>query len=306
MSIIVSPAELSPLATDHRVVDTAIRKDRYAGPVRATGSVVAGIVAGALLLGSSLVGIGYAVEGHNPQDWNVALWGDHWVWRAIASATATYCAGFLTGMIARRRGGRAAVIASIPSALFWLFIAYAGWTARVPFGGPVEPIPLGYRIIATILVFATLPLAANGGQAGAPYGRANGEHYDSRRATLLGVRWYHFVWLPMLLHLMVLTAAFGAAYGSQWLVAAWKAGVSIFAFVPMLFYFGLLITLGWLGSGAMKTYEALAGFEDDSGLAVWKRVMKYGFGYTIGVALVQFAIGLTHYGLSRLMQRLFG
>lgn len=286
--------------------DEGARRDRYVGVVRGAGAVIAGVGAGFLLLSSLEVGIGWALEGHYPGDWNLTEWGNHWVWRAVASVTATYLAGFLVGIIARKHGKSLAVIAALPSALFWLFIAYTAWTQEIPFGGAVKQIPLGYRIIATVLVLATLPIAATGGELGTPYGRANAEHFDSRRGALLGVRWYHFLWIPFLAHLMVLTGAFGAAYGSQWLVAAWKSGMSFFSVVPTFCYVGIVMTLVWLGTGAMKTYEALAGFEGDDKLPVWKSVMKYGFGYTVAVAIAQTAIVLAYYGVGIVLQKLFG
>jgi len=286
---------------------TSPHGDRYAGLLRLSGGAACGLAAGILLIGSIQVGVGYAVEGHNPSegDWNLLLWGNHWMWRGIWSLATTAVAGFIAGMVARRRGRRVAIISALPFAAYWVYVAYAGWIDRVPFGTVAIDVPLGYRIVATILAFLTLPLAAAGGSEGAPYGRANAEHFDSRRWTLLGIRWYHYVWLPFLVHVMVISVAFGCVYGFQWFALAWRNGPSMFVLIPVVFYTAMIATMQLLGSGAFRTYEALAGFNKQEG-AVWRRVLKYGFGYTIATAAIQSGIILVHYGLTILARKISG
>lgn len=151
-----------------------------------------------------------------------------------------------------------------------------------------------------------MPTAAAIGREGAAYGRANAQHFDARRGTLLGVRWYHFFWLPLLIHCMLLTAVFGSVYGFQWLTTVWKSGVSPLVIVPAMFLMVIFATLQWLGSGALKTYFALAGFDDSSGSSTFRRVMKYGFGYTLATVLALGAISVAHYGLRMMLAKIFG
>jgi hypothetical protein len=276
-------------------------RDRYAGPLRYVGATLTGLLVGCLLIGSLQVGVGWALESHNPTDWDLTKWGDHWVWRALASLVATAAGAFIAGMIARRRGSGVAIACTLPTAAYWALIAWIGWSGRFPFSGTETYLPLGYRIVATILCLASLPLAWAVGYQGAAFGRANAEHFDARRGTLLGVRWYHFLWLPFLIHVMVMTVAFGSVSGLQWLVIAVRNGLSFLAIVPTLFYVAMLMTLQLLGTGAWRTYEALAGFASDEGKPVWRRVIKYGFGYTVLTILAQSAVTLLHYGLSSLL-----
>jgi hypothetical protein len=285
---------------------SALHRDRHTGVPRYVGATLLGILVGPLLVGSLQVGVGWAVGDQSSADWDVLRWGDHWVWRAVASGVATAAAGFLAGMVARRRGARVAIVCTLPTAAYWALVAWIGWTGHVPFSGTESYLPLGYRIVATILALASLPLAGAAGAEGAGYGRANSEHFDARRATLLGVRWYHFLWLPFLIHAMGLIAAFGAVYGFQWLVLSLRNGFSLLAIIPTIFYVAMLMTLQLLGIGAFRTYEALAGFTDATRKPVWRQVVKYGFGYTALTALAQGAVTLVHYGLAALVGKVFG
>jgi hypothetical protein len=282
---------------------TTPHSDRYAGFIRFLGAAVSGMVFGVLFINSIEVGVAFALEGHNPEDWTILFWGQHWVWRTVASLVATGAAAFLAGMIARRRGQLVGVVSALPTAAYWAFIAYVGWTGHTLASGAPADIPLGYRIVAVLLALGTLPCAAMCGKEGSAYGHANAEHFDSRRGTLLGVRWYQFVWLPFLAHFMVLTAAFGTIHGWLWMVAAWKNVLSLFGIVPILFYLAMLWTLQLLGTGAWRTYEVLAGFNECSRARALGRVLKFGFGYSIATALAQSAITALQFGLGALLRK---
>ena len=280
--------------------------DRHPGMPRYAGATVIGVVAGFLILNSLQVGVNWATGDSNFADWNTLRWGDHWVWRGMASTVATVAAGFLAGMVARNRGVRVAISCTVPTVCYWALMAWIGWTGQIPVSGVESYLPLGYRIVATILAFVSLPLAAAAGVEGAGYGRANSEHFDARRATLLGVRWYHFLWLPFLVHIMIAIATFGTVYGFQWFLVVLRNGFSLLVIIPTAFYIAMLLTLQLLGTGAFRTYEALAGFTDDANTSVCRRVIKYGFGYTALTALAQAGVTLVHYGLATGVRKLLG
>jgi hypothetical protein len=281
-------------------------RDRYGPIVRGAASILAGALAGVLLISSLEAGVGLALEGQTRSEWNLLTWGSHWAWRAAASATATALAGFVTGVVARRRGTLFGSLSAVPAALYWATVAWIGWSSRVPFTELKADIPLGYQIVAAILALTTIPLAGAAGSSGAPYGRANAEHFDSRRVTLLGIRWYHYLWLPLPMHFMVLSASYGSVYGFNWITTAWKGDMSFWAIVPTLFAMGLFWTLQLLAIGGFGAYEALAGFESDGNMPAWKRVIKFGFGYLLLAVLAQVAISLVHSGLSAVARKFFG
>lgn len=279
---------------------------RYPAVVRVPVGTLAGVIAGVGLIGSMQVGVAFGLTGAPKPEWTILLWDDHWVWRAIAAAVATAGGGFIAAMAARRHGAVVGAASAVPSLIYWLYVASAGWSGRVPGSSTAADIPIGYRIIATVLALAVIPIGAATGREGSAYGRANAEHFDSRRRSLFGIRWYHFLWLPFLIHFMLITGAFGSVYGFQWVVTAFRNGFSFFGFIPVLFVIGMFGTLALLGTGAARTYEALSGFDDDSGLSVSRRVFKYGFGYSIGTIAAQAGIAVLHFGLVALARKLFG
>lgn len=259
-----APQQLT-FATAPQMLNPAPHRDRYRGVVRTTFGILAGFLAGTLLVNSFQVGVGWGTEGRNDPAWTLVLWGPHWIWRGISGVVASAGGGVLGGMISRRGGKTVGLASALPSCAFWALFAVVGFSGRFPWSGAqADPIPLGYSIVAVIACVATAVVAPYAGGVGAAFGRANAEHFDSRRRSLLGIRWYHFLWLPFLIHLMCLAAAFGVVYGAQWFVTAMKSGDSILTMIPALFYLGLLYTLIWLASGASRTYEALAGFGDEN------------------------------------------
>jgi hypothetical protein len=302
LETVVSDTEALAETSEDTVL--ASQRDRYAAIVRGTGAVISGLIAGVLLVSSIQVGVAFAL-GEDQLEWNTLEWNDHWMWRGAASLAATSAAAFIAGMIARRRGQLIASLSVAPSVLYWSVVAYAGFVGHIP-GIAAVDVPVGYRIVAVLLAVASLPLAAAYGREGAAYGHANARHFDSRRGALLGIRWYQFLWLPILIHLMVTTAAFGGVYGFQWLTAAWKTSMSLFGIVPVFFLIAMLATLQLLGNGALGTYQALAGFDDRSGTSTFRRVLKFGLGYTVLTALAQSGITLGHYGLATLLRTIFG
>ena len=108
--------------------------DRHPGMPRYVGATVIGVIAGFLIVNSLRVGVNWATRDSNFADWNTLRWGDHWVWRGMASVVATVAAGFLAGMVARHRGARAAIACTVPSVwllgsngLDWLDRAYSSF-----------------------------------------------------------------------------------------------------------------------------------------------------------------------------------
>ena len=288
--------------------DGAAPVARYGPGTRTAIAVIAGVVAGALMISSAGVGAGYAVNEVGSRIWTPMVWGDHWAWRAVWSVVTSFTAGFIAGMIARQRPGRVGALVGAVSVLVWGAMALAGWTGHLPNSPAPLELPLGYRIVATLLTLVTVPASMAGATAGVPFGAVNGPHFDARRGTLLGVRWYHFVWLPVLLHVYAAEATYAAMYSFGWLVNVWKAGMSFFSFVPFLFLAASYWTLTLMGTGLFKAYEALAGFDqgDSAGAAqpaVWRRVLKFGIGYPALAVIAQTAINLVHFGLARLVGR---
>jgi hypothetical protein len=276
--------------------------------VRSAAAVLAGVVAGVLMISSMKDGAEFMFPGEEAYDhWSLVRWGEHWAWRVALGLLATYFAGFIAGLAARRLGRRHGMLSAVPSAALWAWITWAAWTGRAglaPQASPLE-MPLGWKLAASSLALLVLPVGAAGGAAGAPFGAANGPHYDARRRSLLGVRWYHFVWIYPVVHVLVLQSTWAGMYGLGWTVKAWQAALSMFNIVPMLFTVGIWMTLVLAWTGAWRAYEALAGFDDEAGprLRAYPtpvRVVVHGIGWPLGAAAIQAIIAAIHYGLAKL------
>ena len=273
--------------------------NRYDGWGRCLAGALVGVVAGMLCSASLATGVGLAIASGAQDEWTILQWGDHWIWRGLGSGAATLAAGFLAGLASRRRGGIVAVVAVLPATSIWAIYAWSGWTGRVLGGDEEFYLPLGYRIVATILALGSAPLAWLAGREGAAYGRANAYHFDSRRAAIFGVRWYQFLWIPIMLHMMVLAVSWAGVYGIHAFVTNLRAGFSVSSAIPFAFCIGMFITLGWLTTGAFRSYEALAGFREDSDGPVWQQVLKYGVGRTMLTILILVVVLMSFAWLSR-------
>ena len=277
---------------------------RHGPASRAVAAVVCGVVAGILTPGALANGCSFYFpeERHSGSVW-LFLWGEHWAIRVVASWASAYTAGFIAGLVVRQRGKLWAGIAAAPSTLCWLVIALIGWTQWVPFATwnyEVET-SIGNKLAASLLVFTTIPFACYGGMAGEEVGQDYGEHFDSRRFTLLGIKWYHYLWLPILIQLLLTQGSWAFLYGFEWLRNTWRSGMSLLSVVPWIFTLLIWGTLSIMITGAGKCYAVLSGIEEvpSARSRAWQ-VFKYGFGYPLGAAVLQTLVGLAHFGLLKL------
>lgn len=296
------------------VEQEGIYKDRHGMVARGISAVLCGILAGILIPNAMEVGFLYNFPQEKEQEmWGLFLWGEHWALRVTTGWASAIGAGFITGIVARKKAVILAGIAAMSTALCWLLIALIGWGAQIQsvtgsmlglvLFAPVRDfdISLGNKLAATALLLTVIPLAMFGGVSGENVGRKLGRHFDLRRYTLLGIKWYHFFWLPILIHVGLAQASWVALYGFEWLKLMWKAGVGFGSMIPTLFALMIWGTLLIMGKGASRCYLVLAGLETipfpgARALAI----LKYGFGALILAAVLQAGIQLLHYGLTRL------
>lgn len=301
-----SPAkgdENAPLFSSEQPTRKAVAK--HGSTSRAFAAVICGIIAGILIPSALANGclFYFPEERHAGATWSF-LWGEHWAIRVLASWSSAIGAGFIAGIIARRRGKLWAGVAALPSTLCWLVIAVIGWTQKVPFWEnrfDVE-ISIGNKLAASLLVLTIIPFACYGGAAGEEEGKLVAEHFDSRRFTLLGIKWYHYLWLPILIQLLLTQASWAFLYGFEWLRNTWRSGFSLISIVPWIFTIAIWWTLSIMAHGAVKGYNVLSGLEEiPSAGSRALQVLKYGFGFPLLAAVLQTIITLVHYGLLKLL-----
>src|SRR6266496_2936994 len=213
---------------------------------RAFAGVICGVVAGMLIPGALASGclFYFPEEKHADATW-LFLWGEHWAIRVFASWVSAIGAGFVAGLVARQRGQIWAGVAALPSTLCWLAIAVIGWMQKVPFFEDRFQVEtsIGNKLAASLLVLTVIPTACYGGLAGEKESKAVGEHFDSRRFTLIGIKWYHYLWLPILIQLQLTQASWAFLYGFEWLRNTWRSGFSLISIVPWIFTIAIWWTL---------------------------------------------------------------
>ena len=113
-------------------------------------------------------------------------WRDHYLWRLLATVIATGVGAFIAGAIARKGGGKVALVANIPSILFWV------WMFWYAVSSPAETImgQTGFMIISLIAIPLTSFVAYSLGNFGALI-----QETDFHSDTVLGIWPFHWVWL---------------------------------------------------------------------------------------------------------------
>jgi hypothetical protein len=264
-------------------------------------AVWCGMVAGILLPNSVQVGVRWMISGE--PEWSSVFWGEHWILRPVVSVLAALGGGFVAGAIARRSGRTVAVLGALPAFLIWAWAAISAWQEELLFMGGSQYFSIGNKLAATVIVVALLPAAAVAGNAGQEIGVQFGQHFDSRPKTLLGVKWYHYIWLPFLIHLILAQISWAGLYAFEWLKMVWRSGPSMSSLIPTAFALALWGTFYILLTGVLKAYRVLAGFDEThSKFGAAKQVLKYGVGAPLLALIMQIGIMFLHAALIRMFQ----
>ena len=270
--------------------------------IRKIFAIFTGVIAGALL--SMAIGAGLLhrfPDEFKSSSWGV-LWGEHWFLRALASLISSACAGFITGVIGREKGKTLAIIAVLPSWVLWVIVEYTALTGHFPlFTTDDIYVSLGNKIFTGFIILALFPVAWYSGSQGEIMGQKYSTFFDSRKHTLLGIKWYHYTWLPIVLYLIVLQGSFAGLYFLTWLKALWKFGFSFFgSIIPTIFTAMICGTLYLMAIGVQRTYLILAGFEEvtSKGSAAVK-VIQYAVGFQILAGILQIVIEYVHYSIAK-------
>lgn len=239
--------------------------------------------------------------------WTPFWWNEHWALRVLASAAASFGAGFIAGTVSRRYGRLAGALATAPTAFMWAAVAYFWWF-RQPGLADLDTLvieaSIGNKLAATLLALSTIPVAVYGGGEGEKIGAEYGVHFDSRRFSLLGIRWFHYLWLPAFLHLLVMNVAFVGYYGLMWAKLAWQGAWDggLEHLIPLIFTAAVYGTFWLIATGAARAYRVLAGFDSIDGLG--RRalsVLGNGPGKLALAIVCQTLVFFLHDGLVRLL-----
>ena len=253
---------------------------------RIVGAVVSGALAGALMslaLSDGVSNFYFARKETWMEEGPRLFWGGHWLLRLIASLAATVWAGFIAGVVARRHGGRVAVAAVAPATFLWA-------AATIPH--LFTTLENDKHILAALLAVATPFVAFRAGEGGAKKAAGLGQHFDHRTKSVLGVRWYHYLWIPFAANFIVAQSVWTVLYILHWVKASFLVGGGIGAIVPNLFLFATYATLILLYRGWRSAYGILSGLGSSSRPTV--DVLKFAFGYPLAAVACQFGIMSAH------------
>ena len=267
--------------------------------IRKLFAIISGLLAGGLLSSAISTGLRYRFpDEFESFDWGMLIWGEHWFLRTLVSLVCAAWAGYIAGVIGREKGKELAIIAVLPSWAFWAYTEYMALTGHFPlFDVGDFYVSIGNKLAMGFIIIAMFPVAWIAGSQGEIIGQEFSTHFDSRKYTLLGIKWYHYIWIPIVLQLILLQGSYAGLYFLTWLKALWKAGFSIFHWIiPGIFTLALWGTLYLMGIGIMKTYLILAGFEEvpSKGKAFIK-VLQYAIGFQIVAGALQYLIEYLHF-----------
>lgn len=224
--------------------------ERY-WPVRAAFAVLCGMLAGGLSGNALRLGVNLLLQERN---WNAFYWSEHWLLRLPASWLATAVAGVVCGAVARRKGGVLSVVSNAPAELWWLFLG-SYWFAN-------DGMDAG-SVVMTLVILVTKPFIAYFfGTVGADQGLRIAMHSDARRYSLLGIRFFHYFWLPILLTLLVADATWAFLFQFEEWGMLWRRGVlsSAFFYAP-LFSGVVALSFELVCVAIVNLWKLLAGYD---------------------------------------------
>lgn len=152
-----------------------------------------------------------------PEHMSLAIWGDTFFLRILASLASTAAGAFVIGTFLASRARTAALVAVTPTVLFWLLALVIG-VRYAPDGGLLT-LQVRQMFIMPVALVVASPFVAY-------YGARIGESYRARfdrPKSVLNIRWYHWLWIlpfflsqivAVLLFTIVLLIRFDFTYGS--------------------------------------------------------------------------------------------
>jgi len=224
--------------------------------------------------------------------WGAAFWHDHHILRVVASILGTTLGSFVTGCIAKTHGRLCGFLCALPTTLFWLAVGLmAIW---IPEG--FEEITFGQWVVVVVLMVSSPIIGLYSGEWGAQFRRENALLFESRRNTILGVRWFHWFWVFPVLSWsgILITYSFFQA-----LILLFGIRLSASLYNISLALIGLLIFLSifYLFMGLYKTYILLSsGYREGiSGRKIALRICGWTLGVWAIVGVLQLVVNLVFF-----------
>lgn len=185
-------------------------------------------------------------------DWAPGFWGSHHILRVIASIIGTFFGGYVAGCIGKFRGGLCGFLSALPTLIFWLFI---GGFALKEFES--FELTLGHWAVIIILIVASPIIGLHSGKLGALIRLENPEVFESRKNIILGIKWYHWVWLIFVIGWIGVFVTYSAFQGI-WMLFGFRLSTSLHNILPGLVGILIFLSLFFLFMGTYKTFYLLS------------------------------------------------
>lgn len=170
-------------------------------------------------------------------------WGDHYILSMIAILIATFCAAFLVGATAKKKGGFVASLANIPSVLFSITFLYFLHTNI-----SIVKSTVGWSVSTVLATIGSVGLAYWGGTMGE---KTQNLEFDVN--TILGIRPFHWSWL-WFMGFIYLVCMFYAVM--RWLIINNITELDLISAIPVLL---ALIPVLAYGYPMLIMYDILCG-----------------------------------------------
>lgn len=153
-----------------------------------------------------------------PKDslWNNIFWDD-WLLRIIAIIISSGVGSIAAGIIARYKGKIVGVISVIPSVLVWLLILY--FLLNDELGLTIFKVNVIPESTSTLLILLSILINIIVGYFGGGFGEKLSSNlhsnYDNRKYSLLGIKWYNFLWYPIVMYFILIEGFYIASYAYE-------------------------------------------------------------------------------------------
>lgn len=239
------------------------------------GGAAFGLLFGFIVSSAVKGGAGFIFE---PREvWDLPFWGGHYITLVIGQLVGFWIGGFVAGCIAKNHGSYWGIISTLPRVIVWIYligrqIGYGDlywWT--------------GDWIVAILLVTVTPFVAYHAGKLGQKTRIENEEFFEARKGTLLGIKWYHWLWFFFPINMAVMLATYSVYHIILFLTVILRSLLWFF-FVGLLMEPLLFGSIYLLGLSVHKTYMLLStgykmGFNRSQ---IAKRVLWW----TVGIYLI--------------------
>ena len=186
------------------------------------------------------------------EGWLLGFWGNHHILRIIASILGTIFGSFVAGCIGKFRGGLCGLLCALPATVFWLFVG--GYALRLL---PDVEMSLGNWLVIIILIIASPIIGFHSGKFGAEIRLENPEIFESRKHTILGIKWYQWLWLIFFIGWIGVLATYSIFQG-LWLLSGFGLLASLHNILAGLVGILIFLSIFYLFMGMYKTFYLLS------------------------------------------------